>query len=235
MRYILIFLCCWGTARAQFISIGNDKAFVRYQEGLPAAEPFDTAQRWQKAEGPYQYIVSRDDLYNFFGYGIYSSFQDFDFEQYHILGIKTCKNCQSCLLHGMEPGCHANRCQYSWVWMIRDNDKAFRLLPSLTLPTDQQDELAAARIRQYRDTVVDVPGEKNRKLWYTNAGGDCHARFSYTLLQDKYFPTLLLKEWIYDGGCRAGGFWEFTIQFKQPDKNRAYIKRSILRDRCERD
>jgi|GEM_PF-1325614 hypothetical protein len=236
MRTLLIFFCLSGTVQAQIFPIDNDSAFVRFQEGLPAMEPFDTAQRWEKADGPYQYIVSSDDLYDLFGYEVFSRFRDFDFKKYHILGLQTCSKCQlTCRLAGMQPGCHADRCCTSWVWMIRENDRAFSLIPSLTMETDKTDTLTISARRNYRDTVLGLPGEKNRKYWYTSAGGDCHAKFSYALLQDKYFPVILMKEWNYYGGCRAGGYWEYTIQFNQPEKNRHYVKRTILMERWKND
>lgn len=237
MRILLIFLCLFGTVHAQIFQMENDSAFVRFQEGLPAMEPFDTANRWEKADGPYQYIVSSGDLYDLFGYGVYSRFQDFDFKKYHILGVQACSKCQlTCRLAGMQPGCHADRCNSSWVWMIRDNDRAFRLIPSLTMETEKSDTLSMSSRRNYRDTVMERSSAgKNRKYWYTSAGGDCHAKFSYALLQDKYFPVILMKEWNYYGGCRAGGSWEYTIQFNQPEKNRLYVKRTILMERWKSD
>ncbi|MBL0271337.1 MAG: hypothetical protein IPP99_22290 [Chitinophagaceae bacterium] len=236
MRILLISLCLLGTAHAQIFPLENDSAFVRYQEGLPATEPFDTAQPWEKADGLYQYIVSSNDLYDLFGYNQYRHFEGFDFKKYHILGVQTCSKCQLvCRLTGQPLQCHADRCNYSWVWMVRENDRAFTLIPSLTLESDKHDTLSNAVRRNYRDTVLERPGEEKRKIWYTSAGGDCHAKFSYAVLQDKYFPVFLLKEWNFYGGCRAGGSWEFTIQFNQPDKSRQYVKRTILMDRWTRD
>lgn len=236
MRIFFLFLFFSGTTYAQIFPPENDSAFVRYQEGLPAAEPFDTTQRWEKADGPYQYIVSNNDLYDLFGYNHYVRFQDFDFKKYHILGMKACKKCLlACRSAGMSYACHADRCNYSWVWMVRENDKAFSLIPSLTRESDKLDTLSFANRRNYRDTVLSGPGNEKRKLWYTSAGGDCHAKFSYAILQDKYYPVVLMKEWNYYGGCRAGGSWEYTIQFNQPDKNRQYVKRTILMDRWKND
>lgn len=236
MRIFLLLLFLTGTAHAQLFPPENDSAFVRYQEGLPATEPFDTAQRWEKADGPYQYIVSSNDLYDLFGYNSYREFSNFDFNKYHILGIKICSKCQLvCRKAGMPVGCHADRCNYKWIWMVRENDKAFTLIPSLTLESGKEDILSNSVRRNYRDTVLAKSGEENRRIWYTSAGGDCHAKFSYALLQDKYFPVILMKEWNYYGGCRAGGSWEFMIQFSQPEKNRHYVKRTIMMDRWKND
>jgi hypothetical protein len=33
---------------------------------------------------------------------------------------------------------------------------------------------------------------------------------------DNYYPVLLLKEWNYYGGCRAGGRWKFALDFTMP-------------------
>lgn len=235
MRIFLLLLFLTGTAHAQLFPPENDSAFVRYQEGLPAAEPFDTAQRWEKADGPYQFIVTNNDLYDLFGYDDYARFRDFDFKKYHILGVKACKKCLLvCRTAGMHPGCHSDSCMYSWVWMVRENDKAFSLIPSLAMESDKLDTLSKANRRNYRDTVLSAGGNEDRKFWYTSAGGDCHAKFSYALLQDKYYPVILMKEWNYYGGCRAGGSWEFTIQFNQRDKNRLYIKRTVLMEKWTR-
>ena len=50
----------------------------------------------------------------------------------------------------------------------------------------------------------------------------------YAVFADKYYPSIVLKEWNYWGGCRAGGSKDYTISFKEPEGVLYKVKRTIL-------
>lgn len=231
MRVLLVLLICSNLVQAQSLFPGKDSAFVRMMDGFPRSEPFDTAHRWEKAEHPYVYIISDNDLYDYFGYDLMSRHRDFDFANYHILGMRECRFCLRCRHDEGRTECHRNACSYGWVWRVRDNKKAFTEIPSATSPGHIDALLPAGRKSFFGDTVMTRRSDSTIMAWYTHASGDCHARFSYVLQQDKYYPVLLLKELNYYGGCRGAGFWEYTISFTQPAGIRHYIKCTILMER----
>ncbi len=232
MRLLLALLCCVTLADAQVPFYVRDSATVKSVPGLPAKEPFDTAHAYQKVKGPFVYIASEKDLYQVFGYVISTRFRDIDFGKFHVLGLQECRQCRQFCRHDKgSKACHRNRCALEWVWLLRDNEKAFTEIPSVTQEGHIGAPLPAGRESFFEDTVIYQPSETNRASWYTNGGGDCHARFKYAVFADKYFPVLLLKEWNYYGGCRAGGLWDFTITFTKPEGTRYYVKSTVLAER----
>lgn len=232
MRLLVILLFCSGLAEAQSLFPGRDSAFVRIMDGLPRSEPFDTAHHWKKVGQPCVYIISDNDLYDHFGYELMSRYRDFDFANYHILGLR---ECQQCLLYCKHDEgrreCHRNACHYQWTWRVRDNKKAFMEMPAAVSPGHIDAVIPMGRKYFFGDTIMARVSDSAIMAWYTHAGGDCYARFSYGLLQDKYYPVLLLKELNYYGGCRSAGFWEYTVSFTQPAGIRYYIKRTIFMER----
>ncbi|MBM3416522.1 MAG: hypothetical protein FJY20_08750 [Bacteroidetes bacterium] len=232
MRLIWVVLFFNNLIQGQKPDFGNDSAALKIMDRLPAAEPFDTAHRWKKAAGPYQYIIRQNDLYDYFGWRLYVLYMDFDFANYHILGIKQCRQCLEYCRHetgGSE--CHRNICREDWVWRMRDNKKAFTEIPSVTFPGHAAGSLPGGQKYFLHDTVMVKEEDSTLAAWYTHAGGDCCARFEYRLFRDNYYPAVLLKEWNYYGGCRAGGFWDFTIRFQKPPGTDYFIKRTILMDK----
>ena len=108
--------------------------------------------------------------------------------------------------------------------MKRNNKKAFNLIPSVSLPGHGEQ-----KHRIIYDTSVTVAGDTAR--WYTTGQGDCFATFDYAVVADKFFPALILKEYYYSGGCRAGGFKPATIIFKQPSGVLYKSKRTIFMEK----
>jgi hypothetical protein len=215
--------------QAQKPNFCNDSASIKIMDSLPSAEPFDTANRWKKAAGPYQYIISQNDLYDYFGWHLYVQYMNFDFANYHILGIKQYRQCLEYCRH--ETGvslCHRNICSEDWVWRMRDNKKAFTEIPSVAFPGHKAASIPGGQKYFLKDTVMVKEEVSTLTAWYTHGGGDCHARVEYRLFRDKYYPAVLLKELNYYGSCRAGGFWDFTVSFRKPPGMMYYIKRTIL-------
>lgn len=231
-RHLLIsfLLFSYLPGRGQMIYPYNDSAFVRFMDSLPEFEPFDPDHTYQKVRESYQYIISRNDLYDLFGYERYIRFQGFDFNRYHILGQRACRQC----LASCEPGhypCHRNACHYSWVWSIRENTKAFVPEFALSKTGHDYDEIAGTTGRSYKDTVLFIDSSKNQMAWLTTAGGDCHARFDYQLVRDRFFPVLLLKEMNFYGGCRAARFQDYAILFRETGGILYYIKKTLLMEK----
>ena len=232
MRLLLILLCSVSLANAQVPFFERDSAAVKLVPGLPAKEPFDTAHVYKKAERPFIYIISDNDLYNVFGYSTYRQLSDFDFSKYHILGLQECKQCLRVCRHEMgRKECHRNVCSREWVWLQRENEKAFTEIPSTTLKGHADAQLHTGRDSFFTDTVIHKPTNGPMAYWYTTAGGDCHASFKFAVFTDSYYPALLLKEWNYYGGCRAGGSWNFTICFTELKGSRYYVKSILLMER----
>ncbi len=229
MRWLFIMLFCTSVAEAQAPFFEKDSASVKIVAGLPVKEPFDTAHPYKKVKGPFVYISSDNDMYNVFGYRIYVQYRDFDFGKYHILGMQECRQCLMNCRHDMRrKECHRNACSRTWIWLKRENEKAFTEIPSSTLLGHDDAPLTGGIKSFFPDTVIRKPSDSTQLNWYTNGGGDCHARFSYSVFKDRYYPVLLLKEWNYYGGCRAGGSWDFTISFTEPGGSSYYIKNTVL-------
>ncbi len=231
MRWLLVLLCCLAKAGAQVPLFEKDSAAVERVSGLPGEEPFDTAHPYNRAGENYIYILSSNDVYHLFGYSTYTEFSRFDFSRYHITGIQVCMQCRRVCRH--EEGlttCHRNRCQQEWIWLKRENEKAFTGIPSLF--KEGHADVALPDGRQYflRDTVIPKTPGSAMMAWYINAGGDCHARYEFDVLSDRYYPVVLLKEWNYYGGCRAGGFRDFTVTFTAPENKHYFIRRTVLMD-----
>lgn len=224
MRFLIcsLFLCCTASAQP-FLSFKDSSVIGEID--LPAKEPFDSSNTFKKAKGPYVYISSDNDLYDLFDWSIAVKYRDFDFTNYHILGQQVCRQClQFCHHDEGETSCHRNRCNFEWVWQIRDNKKAFTEIPSSHLASPSEYDLSW-RKEINNDTVVTSAG---KAVWYTTGRGDCLARFSYKLYTDRYYPVLLLKEWNYWGGCRAGGVRNFQLSFSMPEGVLYKIKNTVL-------
>lgn len=220
MRILALFLlACTGTASSQDKTFINDSAYVR-MIGLP-----ETISRSVTLQAPYVYISSDNDLYDFFGYDTAMKHRDFDFAHFHIFGQYVCRQCLFTCNHQMQ--CHRNRCQYSWVWTVRDNQKAFRRISAMQSPAGRDD------LTGYRDSVMQPlkVADSGYARWYTHAGGDCHAYHTYQLFMDQFYPTMLMKEWNHYGGCRAGGFWVNMLKFIPPPEAKYFLKNTILVDR----
>lgn len=236
-RSLLFWLSLIGlnsAGRAQYPSVKADSAFVKFISSLPGEEPFDSAHVWKRTAGNTEYIFSDNDLYRLFGYRVMTAYRDFDFKQQHILGLRTCKQCFIHCRHDLgRTSCHRNAHSLQWIWLVRDNGRAFIKVSSVTEKGHTDTEIPGLRKEWLQDTVLPRKSWAGQKAWYTLGGGDCHARISYTVHEDRYYPVYLLKEWNQYGGCRAGGIWAFTISFRDPGRDLEYIKRTILLDRDE--
>lgn len=222
-KWIIALLLLSTTADAQFLTI-KDSAFL-YEIELPAQEPFDTAHKWKKAERPLVYIASEKDLYDVFGYAVASQHRGFDFTAKHILGQRLCRQCYRHCHHDQgQKECHRNACSYSWLWKVRENDKAFTAVAFTSSPGHEYDK-SIHQSKFWKDTLITSATETK---WYTIGHGDCHSTFSYKLFADKYYPVLLLKEWNYYGGCRAAGFTNITLHFTLPPGIQYHYKSTTL-------
>ena len=217
---LLALLICCNSVSAQTLLFSKDSAIVK-EIDLPSVEPFDTSRSYFRVNTPHVYIISDKDVYDLFGYDILMKYYQFNFADYHILGEQKCIQCAKYCRHNEgDTYCHRNRCNKTWKWVIRDNKKAFTEIPSHGEPWYKRDDLP-----RYRDTVIT---ERDSSKWYTTGHGDCFAKFKYAVVADKYHPVLILKEWNYWGGCRAGGSKPATIVYKEPGGILQKTKRTIL-------
>lgn len=224
MRLLFCLLLLNSVVSAQSFYFPGDSAVVSTVE-LPAKEPFDTARSYFRVTSPYVYIISDKDLYDHFGYNISMKFYQFNFDDFHILGIQQCRQCLTFCNHDKgEKSCHRNACNKEWVWVKRDNKKAFTAIPSYALPWYDRKGLP-----MYHDTIITASPDTSK--WFTTGHGDCFARFEYAVVTDKYHPALILKEWNYRGGCRAGGSKPAMIVYKEPEGILYKIKRTILMEK----
>jgi hypothetical protein len=224
MRILFCFLLLSGTASAQSFSFQKDSAVVSTVD-LPSRQPFDTAKSYNKISGPYYYILSIKDMYDLFTYDTHVKYYQFNFADFHILGELKCRQCMMVCHHDEgERNCHRNACDKEWIWVKRENKKAFTEVFSYTTPWYERKDM-----RMYYDTIITTSADTSK--WYTTGQGDCFARFEYAIVADKYHPALILKEWNYWGGCRAGGSKPATIVFKEPEGILYKMKRTILMDR----
>jgi hypothetical protein len=83
------------------------------------------------------------------------------------------------------------------------------------MPGSTKENSAAVKYH-YGDTVLRSSADTGKATWITHSGGDCFATFEFGLFRDNHYPVLLLKEWNYYGGCRAGGGWQFAFEFDMP-------------------
>lgn len=210
MLFALIFCC--NTTYGQILLLPKDSAVIKQIDDLPAYEPFDSANSYRYATKPFVYIISNTGVYNIFGYKLSVKYREFNFSQHHILGIPECEGCDK------------------WVWLMRDNKKAFAEVSSTTLPGHIEAKIPEGRKAFFEDTII-YSAKDSLARWYTHGGGDCHARFKYLVSFDKYYPVLLLTEKNFWGGCRAGGFWDFTITFKMPPGIMHHRKNVMLMER----
>lgn len=222
-----LFLLFIYTASAQKLRwYGADSAFIRQVE-LPQISD-KKLRSWDAGPGDYVYMFSYMDFYRLFDVDtFYYRYHDFDFSNYHILGQTVCEQCMAVCRHGQgEKNCHRNRCQYSTMWTVRSNEKAFQKIPYTMTPFPQQKQL-------YGDTVVMPvsPADSGKVRWGTHGRGDCHARFRYELDADKYYPVTVLREYNYYGGCRAGGGKYSELKFSFIPGKTIYRKKTILMDR----
>jgi hypothetical protein len=205
---ILLFLVSSATAQNTF---QPDSAFISIMNDLPNQQPFDTAHTYKKVSGSLIYLKSRGDVYNIFGYETQKNFSDFNFTEQHILGINISKNNE-------------------WIWLLRENKKAFTVIPSKTLPGHTSAEFTQGRKSFYNDTVI-TPKADSLSYWYTTGRGDCHASFAYYVSTDNYYPVALLTEIVYWGGCRAAGSKDFTVTYNEPKGIKTHIKTRISVER----
>lgn len=234
MKLLICLIFCSNLVMAQPFGFTKDSAFVKVIEDLPKKEPFDTAKKYSKPiMDTYIYIISNKEVFELFGYNISTRYREFDFANYHILGEEICMQCEQYCKHDEgDKDCHRNACNMKWVWLMRDNKKAFTEIPSKgNLPlTSKQTELIKYK---YSDTILISNSDLGIATWLTHSGGDCHASFKFGVFRDNYYPAIILKEWNYYGGCRAGGFWEFAINFLMPAGNFQKSKNVILMKKNE--
>lgn len=224
MRMLFCLLLFSSTVSAQSLFFPRDSAYISSVD-LPAKQPFDTARAYFKVKSPYIYIISDKDLYDHFGYNVLMKFYKFDFTNFHILGTLQCIQCLiGCNHDNGRRNCHRNACMREWVWVKRDNKKAFTTIPSHNIPWYERKDLP-----MYHDTIIKTSADTSK--WFTTGHGDCFASFKYAIVADKYHPALILKEWNYWGGCRAGGSKPATIVFKEPEGILHKIKRTILMEK----
>lgn len=232
MRLLFILLLCYSAASGQSTFFGKDSSIIKLIYDLPASEPFDTAHAYRKVNSPYVYIISDKDLYDNFGWPIPEQYREFNFGDYHILGTFECRQCLKYCHHDEgQTNCHRNRCNTGWVWMIRDNKKAFTEIPVKTIPGHTGTNLSSNPGSFWGDTIIKAVTDTNIVQWYTTGHGDCMAHFDYGLFTDKYHPVLLLKEWNHWGGCRAGGSKASTISFTMPPGILYRKKNTILMEK----
>lgn len=221
MRLLVCLLFISGAVSAQSFFAPGDSAVVSTID-LPAKQPFDTARPFLRVEDPYIYIISEKDLYDHFGYDVSMNFYKFNFTDYHIMGSLQCRQCLLFCNHDKgEKNCHRNACNKEWVWVKRDNKKAFTTIPSYTSTWYERKD-----VPMYYDTIL--AASKDTSRWYTVGRGDCFGRYEYAIIADKYYPALILKEWNYWGGCRAAGSKPATIVFKEPEGILYKTKNTIL-------
>lgn len=210
--FFVLMLYCTSASAQNF----KDSSVVKMIEDLPSQEPFDTAHSYHKVTVPYVYIMSDNDVYRTFGYYAGVRYLEFNFADYHIFGEQRCRQCmQYCHHDEGQTNCHRNVCNREWVWAMRENKKAFAEVSSVTLPGHVEAKLPDGRRSFFGDTVITSSADSMTR-WYTHGGGDCFARFTYTVVADQHNQALLLIERNFWGGCRAGGSWNFTISFKMP-------------------
>lgn len=234
MKLLICLIFYSNFAMSQPFGLTKDSAFVKLIDDLPTKEPFDTAKSyWHNIKNEYLYIISDKDIYELFGYNISSRYRDFDFTNYHILGKEICKQCELYCKHDEgQKDCHRNVCNKEWTWIMRDNKKAFIEITSQgKLPLN--DEQNAVMKYRYSDTVLVSNADTGTATWLTQSGGDCHATFKFGVFHDNYYPAIILKEWNYYGGCRAGGSWEFAINFPMPSGNFQKSKNVIFMKKNE--
>ncbi|MEZ5034589.1 MAG: hypothetical protein R2796_06345 [Chitinophagaceae bacterium] len=226
MRFLIFCLLLSQLSFSQLFNVPKDSAFVSYVEDLPAT----IAKLSPKEKNSYIYLASVNDVYNYFGYELYMKFQKFDFNRFHILGSQKCKQCLAVCHHAsVNKNCHRNVCQFEWVWLKRLNEKAFTIIAEQqVIPVS--DKLKKAIQFNYNDTIISNAGNSTKAIWVTHSGGDCHARFKHAIVKDNFYPIILLKEWNYYGGCRAGGQWDFAIEFSLPEGHYEYAKMEFLVD-----
>ena len=99
---------------------------------------------------------------------------------------------------------------------MRKSKKAFTEILVVTSPGHMATNLHADRRSLLVDTLIKVTSDTTKTIWYTTGRGDCFAHFEYKLYTDKYYPVMLLKEWNYWGGCRAGDSRSYTLSFSMP-------------------
>lgn len=226
MRF-LVFLLMVCTANAQpQISI-KDSAFIKELE-LPRQQPFDTGRKHGYVKDSLIYLLSEMDVYNLFDYATGMQLYGFNFSDYHIVGRLACRQCLLFCNH--EEGkthCHRNRCNETWIWMMRSNKKAFRSIPFKAYPEHIEYDFKGSRKSFIKDTLIIADADSTAR-WYINSGGDCKASFEFILRADNYYPVITLTERNFWGGCRAGGRWRFTIAFKNLPGVVHYSKSIIL-------
>jgi hypothetical protein len=232
MRLLFILLLGYSAASGQTIFSGKDGSVIKLIDDLPASEPFDTAHAYRKVNSPYVYIISDKDMYDNFGWPTPEKYWEFNFKDYHILGIFECRQClEFCHHEEGQTNCHRNRCNEEWIWLMRDNKKAFTEIPVKTMPGHEGNDLPLTFHKFFGDTIIKMIADTSIAQWYTTGQGDCMVHFTYGLFTDNYHPVLLLKEWNHWGGCRAGGAKASTISFTMPPGILYHKKNTILREK----
>ena len=127
--------------------------------------------------------------------------------------------------------CHRNLCYKEWVWVMRDNNKAFTELHASIAPGHIGPGLGSDHRYFFRDSVIRENEDAGSARWYTTGQGDCFATFKYKIFADKKHPVVLLKEFNYWGGCRAGGSFDFTLHFSMPPGILYHYKNRVLMEK----
>ncbi|HLG41343.1 MAG TPA: hypothetical protein VI461_16815 [Chitinophagaceae bacterium] len=235
MRLLIGCLLCCCSSSAQVISPFKDSSIVKTVD-LPATEPFDTSRAWHRVTQPFVYIISDKDIHDLFGYETDMKFRDFNFADYHILGEQKCRQCILFCHHDEgRKECHRNRCHEAWIWEMRENSRAFTEIPVSALPWHASSASPRERNSFLMDTFVKSVAGTEKAAWYTTGHGDCMASFKYKLYMDKYHRVLLLKEWNYWGGCRAGGSKTYTLSFSMPAGILYTTKNTVLVEKVNYD
>jgi hypothetical protein len=205
MRLLFGLLLFGVNTSGQNIIFPKDSSVISIVGDLPSTEPFDTSRAYQKRKQRYVYILSGKDVYEIFGYSVSDKYQNFNFKDYHILGQQVTNK---------------------WTWQLRENKKAFVEVPSTTKFGWVGFRLANGTTSYLKDSLMQLISDSVQ--WATEGRGDCKAHFNYSVVRDKYYPTLLLIERNYWGGCRAGGSKAYTISFVMPRNILQYSKNTIL-------
>lgn len=233
---LFAFLLCCNAVSGQTVLSFKDSSVVKIMDDLPAVQPFDTAHSYNKITQSCIYIISDNDVYRTFGYNAGVKYREFNFTDYHIFGEQQCKQCmQYCRHEEGQTNCHRNVCIKEWVWVMRDNKKAFTEIPSTTMRGHLDADIPNGRPSFFGDTIITSKKDTTLSNWYTHGRGDCFARFKYNVFADNYHPVVLLKERNYWGGCRAGGGWTFTVSFRKPWNVVQYRKNIILMEKYKNE
>jgi hypothetical protein len=224
----LLVLSISGSAQNHLYT--TDSSVIR-EVALPASPIMKETSNGPLATADYIYLLSDHDIYNLFGYDSMKQYRDFNFTDFHILGIRQCKQCNRiCKHYNGSKACHRNVCMKEWVWFMRRNNTAFQAVPVISPSTPARIGAPDEHAYHLRDTILSpASGDRlGHARWQTSAMGDCHGSFTYDLWKDQFHPVLLLIESSHYGGCRAAGSINVSVVFYPLPGIKYYLKNTVL-------